>query len=336
MTEDEFRRLLTEAGHTPAEVERLWRELTTQTPARAGRRLDVGPTIAVTLGSLLVVAAVAAFLGTNWERLDPWGVLATGLVMVVAALGASERLRRGGLDLPAGLLAAIGVGFTAVVAYGVEEAAGIWPEGASDPDHIHRGITGLGLVLLVATLLVMVVRPHPLVLVPLGGATALLGADVAEVLFGNDASGRQRFVLVLVVGAAWIAAGLRLDVRKRRTTATWVHWVGVVICVPALTAVLPTTIPGWTALGLIGAVSLLFSAFVGHWSFAVAGAAAVLASLSGALSELGGLAPLIVAGAGLLFLIGGLRWTRWREPLRTATLAHLPSGIRSFVERLAP
>jgi hypothetical protein len=317
-------------------VQRLWSELTAQAPAPVPRRLDIGPTIAVTLGSLLVVAAVAAFLGTNWERLDPWGVLATGIVMVVAALAASERLRRAGLDLPAGLLAAIGVGFTAAVYYGVAKASGLWPEGASDLDYLHAGVTGIWLVVLAAAAAAYVMRRYPLLLVPLGGATALLGADIAEVLFGNDASMRQRFAVILVVGVAWIAVGLWLDVRKRRATATWVHWVGAVISVPALVSTLPATIPGWTVLGLIGALSLLFSAFVGHWSFAAAGAAAVLAALSGALSELGGLAPLIVAAVGLLFLVGGLRWTRWREPLRTATLAHLPPGIRSFVERLAP
>jgi hypothetical protein len=190
---------------------------------------------------------------------------------------------------------------------------------------------------LVAGLVLLAVRPDPLTLVPLGAATALLSADFAELLLGNDAGHRAKFAFVLPVGLAWIAGGLWLDVRRRRPYATWAHWVGLGAAAAGLLGVLaPVTVPGFAAIGVLGAVALFFSAFVRHWSFTVIGAAGVLVGVSGLLGELGGVAPVAIAVLGVVFIVAGLRWARWREPIRAAALARLPAGARAFVTRLAP
>ena len=89
-------------------------------------------------------------------------------------------------------------------------------------------------------------------------------------------------------------------------------------------------------IGVLGALAMFFSAFVRHWSFTLIGAIGVLIAVSAGMQRLGGLAPLGAALLGLVLIFVGLRWSRWREPIRKAVLARLPARARTFVQRLAP
>ena len=339
ITPREFERRLAAHGHARDEIERLWSEIAAEQPAEAAcaeRRLAFGPMIAVYLGVLLVVAASASLIAIYWETLDPWGVLVLGAAYLAGSLVASELFRRRGFAQPAELFEAVSVGFVPVIAYAVERIAGLWPTGAHDLGYLHQGITGMVIAGLVFGAVLLAVRPAPLVLVPLGLGTALLAADAAELAFGNDQSERLYAAFVLPVGLAWIAAGLWLDVTRRRSYATWAHWVGLAASGFALVALVPKTVPGFAVLGALGALALFFSAFVRHWSFTLIGAFGVLIAVSAGMQKLGGLAPLGAAFLGLVLIFVGLRWSRWREPIRKAVLSRLPARARTFVMRLAP
>ena len=339
VTPGEFERRLAAYGHSESEIHRLWDELAASEAAQAPgeeRTLGLGSMIAVYLGALLVVAAFASLLGMYWETLDPWGVLALGATYLVGFVVTSEVFRRRRLVQPASVLEAAAVGFVAVVAYAVERITGFWPHGASNLDYIHRGITGMAVAGLVVGLVLLALRPDPLVLVPLGVGTGLLAADLAELLFGNDTSRNARLALVLPVGLAWIAAGLWLDVERHRAYATWAHWVGLAATVVSIGVLMPKTVPGFAVIGALGALALFFSAFVRHWSFTVIGALAVLVAAGGAMGTLGRGAPIAVAILGVLFIVIGVRWSHWREPIREAVLTRLPARAQTFVMRLAP
>ncbi len=333
ITAREFERRLAAHGHAPDEIERLWDEIVAEETAK--RSLALGPMIAVYIGVLLVVAASAALIAIYWERLDPWGVLALGAAYLAGSLVASELFRRRGFAQPAELFEAVSVGFVGVIAYAVERIVGFWPEGAHDLGYLHQGITGIVIAGLVFGAVLLAVRPAPLVLVPLGLGTALLAADAAELVFGND-SGTQHFAFAVPVGLAWIGAGLWLDVTRRRSYATWAYWVGLVVAGISLFNVVPKTVPGFALIGVLGAFAMFFSAFVRHWSFTVIGALGVLTAVSAGMRQLGGLAPLGAAALGLALIFVGLRWSRWREPIREAVLSRLPARARTFVMRLAP
>jgi len=60
-----------------------------------------------------------------------------------------------------------------------------------------------------------------------------------------------------------------------------------------------------------------------------------MATLS-AMSLLGGIAPLVIAVVGIALIFVGLRWSRWRESIRSAVLAWMPATARNFVTRLSP
>lgn len=339
VTTDEFERRLAAHGHGQAEIHRLWEELAgpgPETELPSGRLVGLGPVIAVYLGLLLVIAASVSLLAIYWTELGAAGILALGSLFLAGSLAASETLRRRLLEQPADVLEAVAVGYAGLVAYAIERLLGIWPAGASDIDHVHIGMTVIAVVGLVVGLVLVVLRPDPLLIVPLSLATAVLGIDAAELVFGNDLSTRQRVLFLLLVGIAWIAAGLWLDVSRRRAYATWAHWVGLVIAGYALVVLVPKTVPGFAVIGVLGAISLFFSAFVRHWSFTVVGAVGVLMATASALSMLGGIAPLLVALVGLALIVVGLRWSGWRETIRAAVLARMPETARSFAARLAP
>jgi hypothetical protein len=173
----------------------------------------------------------------------------------------------------------------------------------------------------------------------MAAATGLLAVDLSERVFGggiDDLSPRQIGAFILPAGLAWIAIGLWLDVTRRRSYATWAHLPGLILTGIAVVALVPKTVPGFAVIGALGALALFFSAFVRHWSFTVIGALGVLMATMSAMGLLGGIAPLVIAVVGIALIFVGLRWSRWRESIRTATLARMPRAARGFVTRLSP
>jgi len=341
LTPDEFERRLAAHGHSADEIHHLWDELAAMEPGAPApaRLLGLGPIIAVYLGLLLVVAASVSLLAIYWEGLGAWGVLALALAYLAAYLVASEVLRRRDLKEPADVLEAVAVAWVGVATYAVQELTGIWPEHASKADSIHRGFTTIAVVGIAAAVLLMALRFDPLLLVPIALGGAVLAVDLAELVFGkpiDDLTGGQAALFVLPFGLAWLAAGLWLDVTRRRATATWVHWCGLALTGAAVIAMVPKTVPGFAVIGVLGALALFFSAFVRHWSFTVIGGLGVLMATMSAMGLLGGIAPLVLVVVGIALIFVGLRWSRWRETIRTGVLARMPGAARNFVTRLAP
>jgi hypothetical protein len=339
VTPEEFERRLAAHGHSAEEIHHLWEELAAEEPLEAGPALGLGAIIAVYLGLLLVVAASVSLLLVYWEELGAWGVLALGVTFLVGYLAAAEILRRRDLAEPADVLEAVAVGWVGLATYAVQELVGVWPEGASDSSEVHRGLTTIAVVGLAAACLLMLARPDALLIVPVAAATVILAVDVAELVFGarlDDLSGRRIGAFLLPVGLAWIVAGLWLDVTRRRSFATWAYWCGLAIAGIAVVSLVPKTVPGFALVGLLGAIAMFFSAFIRHWSFTIVGAAGVLTATALSISELGNVAPVIIAAVGLALIFVGLRWSRWRESIRAAVLARAPVRARRLVERLAP
>jgi len=334
----EFERRLAAGGHEAEEIDRLWAQLASVGSERAEstRTLGLGPDIAIYLGLLLVVAASVSVLGVYWNGLGAPGVLALGAALLVGYLVASEIMRRRGLTQPADVLETVAIGWLGVVTYAVERLAGLWPEGASHIGHVHWGLTTIAVAGLTGARFLQAFRPAPLLFVPMALATGVLAVDLAELVFGNDLSDRQRVIFVLPVGLVWLAIGFWLDVTRRRGWATWAHWVGLAAASGATVVLVPKTVPGFALIGMLGATALFFSAFVRHWSFTVIGAIGVLMATVSAIGMLQGIAPFVIAAVGLALIVVGLRWSRWQETIRAAVLTRMPVAARAFVERLGP
>ncbi|MGZ4463303.1 MAG: hypothetical protein ACXVZP_10720 [Gaiellaceae bacterium] len=338
VTANEFERRLVAHGHSPAEIHRLWEELSAEPAEAQGspRVLGLGPVVAVYLGLLLVVAASVSLLAIYWHSLGAGGILALGAAFLAGSLVASEILRRRLLPQAADVLEAVAVGWVGLVAYAAQRLAGIWPRGVSDIHHVPLGLTIIAAAGLGAGLVLLALRADPLLFVPLALACGVLSVDAAELVFGNDLSPRERITFILPVGLAWIVTGLWLDLTGRRVYATWAHWVGLLTAGGAVMVLVPKTVPGFTVVGALGAAALFFSAFVRHWSFTIVGAIGVLLATLSAIGMLHGFAPLVIGVVGLALIFVGLRWSKWRETIRATVLAQMPERVRSVVGRLAP
>jgi hypothetical protein len=338
VTEQEFERRLVARGHAPDEIHVLWEELVGAEAAPTPRvaALGLGPTIAVYLGVVLMVAALVSLLALYWETLDPWGVLVLAAVSFAGSLVVSEVLRGRGYRQPAEVLETVAVGFVPLVVYAVAEAAGWWWWFDGDLEYLPNALTAMTIATLVVAGALLVLRPTPLLLPVIGAGTALLAVDLAEVVLGNDATESERFAFVLPVGIAWLVAGLRLDVEGERWTAAWVHWVGLLIAGVSTIVLIPKTVPGFALVGVVGAIALFSSAFVRHWSYTVVGALGVFIAVTGGVSMLGSGAPIALVALAVALFVVGFRWARWRESVRAAVLARLPTRARSFLARLAP
>jgi hypothetical protein len=342
LTAQEFERRLAAHGHAADEIHHLWDELAAsdRTPVQPPRLvLGLGPVIAVYLGLLLVVAACVSLLVIYWNDLGSWGVLALAIAYLTGYVVASEAMRRRYLIQPADVLEAVAIAWVGLATYAVQELVGFWPEGAGDSGEIHRGLTTIAVVGLGGAVLLLTLRPNPLLLVPIAAATALLALDLAELVFGariDDLSARQNLSFVFPLGIAWIAVGLWLDLTQRRPFATWAHWCGLMLTGIAVFALIPKTVSGFALVAVLGAIALFFSALVRHWSFTVVGAFGVLIATTASMSELGGIAPLAIAVVGIALILVGLRWSRWRVSIRAAVLAWMPAGARDLVQRLGP
>jgi hypothetical protein len=183
LTPQEFERRLAAHAHDGDEIRRLWEELAVAERAPEERRLlGLGAVVALHLGLLLVVAASVSLLLVNWDDLGAWGVLALAGAYLVGYLVTGEIARRRELAEAADVLEAVAVGWVAVVAYAAQELTGVWPEGASDSASIHRGLTTIAVVAVAAGLLLLALRPDPLLFVPIAAATAVPAVDLADAL----------------------------------------------------------------------------------------------------------------------------------------------------------
>lgn len=348
LTSEEFTRRLAAHGRDAVEIRHLWDELAATEPegppvatlhGRPSERwLGFGPVIAVYLGLLLVVAASVSLLVIYWDSLGATGVLALAVAYFAGSLGAAEVLRRRELVQPADVLEAVAVGWVGLTTYAILELVGVWPEGVSDLGRIHVGLTTVAVIVLATSVLLLALRPDPLLIVPIAAATGVLAVDLAELAFArgiDDLSPRQIGGFILPVGLAWVAVGLWLDVASRRRYATWAHLAGLILTSIAIVAIVPKTVPGFAIIGVLGALALFLSAFVRHWSFTVIGALGVLMATMSAMGLLGGIAPLVIAVVGIGLIFVGLRWSRWRISIRSAVLARMPPAVRSFVTRLS-
>ena len=130
------------------------------------------------------------------------------------------------------MLEAVAVAWVGLATYAVQDLAGLWPDGASDSGQIHSGLTTIAVVGIAAALVLLGSAPtrcsscrSP----PAPHSSPSTWPSSSSATKIDDLSPRQTVSFLLPLGLAWIATGLWLDVTRRRSYATWAHWVGLVV-----------------------------------------------------------------------------------------------------------
>lgn len=137
-------------------------------------------TVAYSLGALLVIFAGGWFLAQRWLALGPAGVLLVVALYAGAAALASVWLERRDFKEAAGIAALVAVALTPVVVWALESLSGLWPvETWGQPYYPEYPAAEASrwvvaeLATILASLLVLRVRPWTAVVLPL--AAALFG-----------------------------------------------------------------------------------------------------------------------------------------------------------------
>jgi hypothetical protein len=281
-----------------------------QKPVEAPKGLNL-VTVAYYSGAMLVILACAWFLAEQWDELGAPGVLATVVVYGGVATGLGVWVRRRGFVIAGGLLFTIAVGLVPLVAYAVEDLAGLWPSDGSRTPGPWMVVEAATIVAAVAAL--VSVR-FAFVVAPLAVAGWAFALDTTALVLGKPVlDGDQARAVSIAFGVAAIVIGVVLDrafagLRSERVGdfAFWCHLAGLFAAWGAVTSMESSSELGRALyaagnVGLIGAgVWLRRSAYV---VFGVVGVHLYLGHLAYEVFKDSVLFPFSIALLGLSLIV---------------------------------
>ena len=175
-----------EQGLAAADADRLWNALCARGAGR--QRFDTAH-VAYYFGALIVISAMGFFMTLAWSAVGGIGLTAFAVAYGVAFWFAGESLWKRGLSTPGGLLFTMAVSMTPLAVYGIQDAAGLWPQG--DPG-AYRGyythVRGSWIIIELVTIGVgtsaIVSRPFPFLMAPIAFALWFMSMDLTPLVFG--------------------------------------------------------------------------------------------------------------------------------------------------------
>lgn len=335
----------------PGQGERLWSFLATLSPAGAmagEHEPRFKPAhILYYLGGLVALGAMTLFMNLAWEQLGPWALTGiAGLYAFAAALGAEWLLKQKRLPLPAGLLAALAVALVPLVVYGLQQAAGFWPDtedGWAYRDYFRR-IDWRWVLMEAAALVAAVCALYrwrlPFAVLPLAVTLWFLSMDIVPLLLGGERVGiwsEEGRRISTAFGAAMLLGALAVDLRTRhgQDFAFWLYVFGMLTFWGGL-----TSLPAGGELARVGYALLnlgliAIGAALSRRVFAVFGALGVaiyLGHLSHTVFRDSLLFPLALSAIGLGVMAAGVWWQRHEAALGGRLRGWLPQPLRELVE----
>lgn len=323
------------AGQTDA----LWTFLQARHADRPGFRTSH---ILYYLGGLIAIGAMSLFMTLGWERFGGTGLAVIAVVYAVAALATADHLLRArGQPIPAGLLAALAVALVPLAVYGLQQAAGLWPEGEAARDY-HRHIDGRWLLMELATLAagaaVLWRWRLPFSVMPVAVTLWYLTMDLAPFLAGQpDVDWELRKLVSLVTGLALIGLAFWVDLRSRHGPdfAFWLYLAGVLAFWGGLS--LMRSDSEWSKLAYCGINLAMIGvgALLSRRVFAVfggLGVAGYLGYLAQVLFKDSLVFPFALTLVGLGVIGAGLWWQKHEQTLAARLRAPLPRALRELLE----
>jgi hypothetical protein len=340
LTQDELHAAASDGLISAGQADALWlrwsaskrqHEAAPATPA-------AGPAYGLTnvlyyFGGMVAIGAMSLFMTLGFERMGAGGLLAIGLVYLVACLKVVDHFQSRSLHVPAGILATLAVVLTPLVVWCVQSLLGWWPPGGDMHfSAYHTHINWRWLTLEFATLVggaVMLWRYKlPFMVMPLAVTVWYMSMDAANALMQNEGFDWQFTRDVsLVFGLATCALAMWVDVRSRRSLDTdarqdfafWLYLFGAIMFWGGLSLRDSNNEWGKFAYCLINAVLIFGGAVIGRRVFTVLGALGVagyLGYLAHRVFQDSLLFPFALTLLGLGFVWLGVWWQRHEVALQ--------------------
>jgi hypothetical protein len=296
-------------------------------------------------GGMLVIGAMSLFMTLGWEAFGVWGSAAIVGLYLVGALKAASHLQGRGLNIPAGILAALAVCLVPLLVWSVQVGLGLWPDGGDSSfrayhHHINWRWVTLELATLAAAVAMLWAYRLPFMVMPVAITLWYLSMDVAHALMQADgfdwAFARD---VSLVFGLATCALAVWVDLRCRLATdpidrqdfAFWLYLLGTLMFWLGLSLRDSSSEVGKALYCLVNVVLVLGGAAINRRVFTVLGALGVamyLGYLSSRVFQdsLGFTFALTLLGLGVVAF--GVWWQRHEQAIRARLVQWLPAALR--------
>lgn len=301
------------------------------------------------LGGMVAIGAMSLFMTEGWESFGGSGLLFISLCYMVAAIGAVEVLRARGLQLPAGVLAALAVVLVPLAVYGLQHVLGLWPGTHEEWGYrdYHRYIDWRWVLMELATLAagaaVLWRYRMPFTVMPVAVTLWYMSMDVTTMLLGGSSYqffSHEGKVISAVFGVAMTLIALWVDLRNRsdKDFAFWLYIWGVLTFWGGLSAIDSGSELGKLVYCLVNLLMIGIGAALSRRVFAVFGALGVagyLGHLSHSVFRDSLLFPLALTAIGIAIIAAGVFWQRHEAAIGASLRQWLPEQLRMLVLRRA-
>lgn len=287
--------------------------------------------VAYGLGALLVLFSGAWFLVRQWEKLGPWGVLGVALGYIGILVIADRRLRALGFKRAGDLGVMLAVALTALPAWSILSLTGEWPpDNTFNPPYVGQQYMAsrwmvLELTVILAALVVLRVRRIPMLMHAISFAMFWVWLHGTQLLdIGYYSPTYQRWTML--AGALVIFATaehverwqLTQEVEKREGDFAGPFWLigAIAFAVSYMTIWLRADDVWKHLLPLVAAGVILVSLVLRRRVLAALGLVGMFGYLVFLADEVfrnSGLFPVVLAGLGVLTIVGTV-WLQRRFP----------------------
>jgi len=291
------------------------------------------------MGGFVAISAMSVFMGLGWERFGGWGIFFISLAYMGAGLKLAAVFQRKGHAVPAGICATFVVVLTPLAIYGLQLAAGWWPEDAFYRGY-HRYIrwhwTTMELGTLAVGAIVCYIYRYPFLQLPIAATLWYMSMDVASVLTGGNPEYGLVALVSMYFGLAMILFAFLVDVRSAQSGdyAFWLYLFGVAAFWGGLTSQpsdseLSKFLYFCINLILIGVgVILVRRVFV---IFGAVGCAIYLGHLAEEVFEDSWFFPMALTAMGFGIICLGVLWQKKEKEITLKVRRFLPAPVRELL-----
>lgn len=344
----DFQRWLRDATLSREQIEVLRSDLSASAPVdeatesvplsseSRGKGLDL-LTVAYYAGGCLILAAMAWFLGSQWDHFAPRDIfLTTGCyAALLGYLGWLLRFRKG-YPKAGGILITCAVWMVPIIVYALEDWAGIWP-GGSRPSRTFWGrwendawiITEIATI--TAGILALRFVRFPFLVCPVAVSAWLLSIDMSELLRGDACSFHERAWITVAVGALMLVASFLADRRFEMDLSFWGYFFGLGSFWGGLTCQDSGSEWGKLAYASLNLVLVLLSVYLNRRVFLAFGSVGLLIyfyHLADGLFENSPFFPFAVAFLGLAIIVGAVCLQRFATRISGVLDRYRPARMR--------
>jgi hypothetical protein len=222
------------------------------------------------LGGLTILFATGSLLSVQSSDHGSAGLVLWALVIFVALAAAASAARARGHFVVAGLLAlSLVISFVTLLG-ALLDWFGWFPNTDSPFEGFRFWLLVLELAAIVASAVALKVFRFPLLVLALAASTWFFATDLIS--GGGDWSA----IVTIVVGLAFLLAGIAVDDGPSRPFGFWLHVAAGLTIGGGLIWFFHDSTFDWIVVGVIGLLYLLFGARLGRSSWAVLGAWGIL------------------------------------------------------------